>query len=70
MLIGIDFDKFSDIKTCLQFIQKLANEFSVFVLPSECFSYQGYFRIVVTSTEQMLEEASDRIIKFCANHYC
>lgn len=69
MLIGIDLNKFPKIDSSLQFMQMLADEQSVFVLPSECFNYQGFIRIVLTATEEMLSEASDRIKKFCECHY-
>ncbi|KAL7026896.1 hypothetical protein ACKWTF_005219 [Chironomus riparius] len=69
MLIGIDLNKFPKIETSLQFMQMLADEQSVFVLPSECFNYQGFIRIVLTATEEMLAEASDRIKKFCECYY-
>lgn len=69
MMIGIEFDKFPNIRTCLEFMQALAMEQSVFVIPGECFFFPGFIRIVLTAPEEMLIESCTRIKEFCAKHY-
>lgn len=69
MMVGIEFDKFPTISTCLEFMRGLAMEQSVFVFPGECFFYPGFIRIVLTAPEDLLIESCNRIKEFCDVHY-
>lgn len=69
IMVGIEFDKFPKIKTCLEFMRCLAMEQSVFLIPGECFFYPGFIRIVLTAPEEVLIEACQRIREFCELHY-
>lgn len=69
MLTKVQLENFPQFKTTMEFMQKLANDENVFVLPSECFDFPGFFRIILTAPEEMLTEACDRIANFCAKYY-
>lgn len=68
MMIGIDLEKFSKFKSCLEFIENLTVEQSVLAFPGPCFDYPGYFRFVLTVPEDQLIEACQRIQEFCYQH--
>lgn len=69
MMIGIELEKFPGITSCFEFSQKLLNEQSVGVFPgSPCFSFPGFFRIVLTVPEDLIIEACERIKEFCEKH--
>ncbi|XP_071091533.1 tyrosine aminotransferase-like [Haliotis cracherodii] len=69
MMVGYDKDLFPEFKTDIDFTQSLVTEQSVFCLPSTCFQYSNYFRIVLTVPTEKVTEACDRIQEFCSNHY-
>lgn len=69
MMVGIDHAKMKKIRTCLEFMQKLAEEQSVFVFPGESFNFPNYFRLVLTAPENILIESCERIDKFCNKYY-
>lgn len=69
MMVEIDHKRFPRLPTCLTFMRRLAEEESVFVYPGEAFNFNGTFRIVLTTPEEMLKEACERIIEFCARYY-
>lgn len=69
MLIGIDFKKFKDINTSIDFMRQLAEEESVLFFPGECFNYPGFLRVVLSTSEETIKEISRRIIEFCERHY-
>ncbi|BES88882.1 Aminotransferase class I and II [Nesidiocoris tenuis] len=69
MMVCVDMRNFPGIKNGLDFVSQLVCEESVFPLPGECFSYPGYFRIVLSVPEEMLEAACRRISDFCDRHY-
>ncbi|XP_020915561.1 tyrosine aminotransferase isoform X2 [Exaiptasia diaphana] len=68
MMVGINTSMFEDIKDDVEFTEKLVAEQSVFCLPAQCFRYPNYFRIVLTTPEEMTKEAALRITEFCATH--
>jgi tyrosine aminotransferase len=68
MFLGVDVEKFKDIASSIDFMRKLAEEESVFLVPSECFNYPGFLRIVISSSEEILSEAADRIAEFAYRH--
>ncbi|KAG5684926.1 hypothetical protein PVAND_014134 [Polypedilum vanderplanki] len=69
MLIGIKLEKFPNINSSLEFMQRLANEQSVFTFPSEVFNFPGFLRFVLTSHDEALVEACERLSKFCEKYY-
>lgn len=69
MMIGIEHRHFPKLATCLEFMRNLAMEQSVFVVPGECFNFPGFFRIVLTASEEMLIEACERMSEFCSKYY-
>lgn len=68
MMVQIEVEKFKDITDCMDFVQKLICEQSVFVLPGKCFNLPNYFRVVFTAPQDKLTEAYDRIAVFCREH--
>lgn len=68
MFVGIDVDQFRGIKSSIDFMKKLAQEESVFCIPSECFNYPRFLRIVISSSEEILTEAANRIAEFASKH--
>lgn len=69
MMVEIDKNCFQNMETTLEFVTKLMEEESVFCLPGECFGISFFMRIVVTPPPEMLKEACERIVEFCARHY-
>ena len=68
IMVGIQLDKFKDIKNDMEFTERLVAEESVLCLPGQCFKYPNFFRIVFTAPKNKLEEAYERIRQFCARH--
>ncbi|CAO3630766.1 unnamed protein product [Mucor hiemalis] len=68
MMVGIEIEKFKDIKSGVEFSAKLLDEENVVCLPGECFTYPNYVRFVITPTIDRLEEAYKRMAEFCARH--
>lgn len=68
MFLGINIKQFKNIESSIDFMRKLAEEESVFVTPSECFNYPGFLRIVISSSEEILSEAANRIAQFAQKH--
>jgi tyrosine aminotransferase len=68
MMVGIDHTKLKGISSCREFMNRLANEQSVFVFPGQCFNYSGYFRIVLTAPEDILVESCERVKEFCSKY--
>jgi aspartate/methionine/tyrosine aminotransferase len=61
----IDFNYLSpEVDSSSKFCELLAAEEGLLVLPSECFSATGSFRIVICNPVEVLEEAMDRIQAF------
>ncbi|XP_014676018.1 PREDICTED: tyrosine aminotransferase-like [Priapulus caudatus] len=69
MMVGLEMDRFPAFGNDLEFTEKMVEEQSVFCLPTQCFAYSNYFRIVLTVPEEKLVEACERITEFCHNHY-
>uniref|UniRef100_A0A0A9WAY0 Tyrosine aminotransferase n=2 Tax=Lygus hesperus TaxID=30085 RepID=A0A0A9WAY0_LYGHE len=69
MMVRVDMWDFPGFKNGLDFVSQLVAEESVFPLPGECFSYPGYFRIVLSVPAEMLEVACHRIAEFCERHF-
>ncbi|XP_041376310.1 tyrosine aminotransferase-like [Gigantopelta aegis] len=69
MMVGYEKERFPDIKDDVDFTEKLVKEQSVFCLPSKCFQYANFFRIVLTVPSDKVVEACERIKEFCSSHY-
>lgn len=67
MMISIDKTMYGDD---VQFASNLIKEESVFCLPGSAFSAPGWIRLVITQSEDIIEEASHRIREFCARRQC
>uniref|UniRef100_A0A8R1DM57 Tyrosine aminotransferase n=1 Tax=Caenorhabditis japonica TaxID=281687 RepID=A0A8R1DM57_CAEJA len=66
MMVAVSKSAFgSDVNFC----QNLIKEESVFCLPGQAFSAPGYFRLVLTSSTEEMEEAAVRISEFCLRHF-
>jgi tyrosine aminotransferase len=68
-MIKIDLENFPKFSSCLEFMQHLAMEQSVFVFPGIYFNSPGFFRIVTTTPEDLLIEACERMKEFCGKYY-
>ncbi|KNC80684.1 tyrosine aminotransferase [Sphaeroforma arctica JP610] len=68
MMVGIDVEAFTDLKTDMEMCQALITEESVFVLPGSCFQKPNFFRIVFTAPIEKLREAYERLAEFCEKH--
>lgn len=68
IMVQIVFEEFSDIDTDVKFSQKLLDEEAVFVLPGSCFGAPSFFRVVICPPLEKLDEACDRIKRFCERH--
>jgi tyrosine aminotransferase len=64
VMIGIDTDVLN-VKDDVEFSQRLVKEESVFVLPGQVFQMPNYFRVVITSPRDVMEDACSRIRSFC-----
>jgi len=68
MMVGLDRKAFPEFKNCLEIVEGMVREQSVFCLPGKCFGINDFFRVVLTVPREMLEKACDRIEQFCKNH--
>ena len=69
MMVCIAIDHFPYFKDDLHFVETLVSEESVFCLPGKCFEYPGYVRLVLAISNEMLQEALNRIEAFCKRYY-
>ena len=65
-LIGKSTPSGKEIKTCTNFAEYLLEDALVAVVPGEAFGAPGYFRISYATSDQLLQEACQRIQAFCA----
>jgi tyrosine aminotransferase len=68
LLVKINPQKFKHVKNDVDFAMQLFEKESVFVLPGEVFQIPNFFRIVITPPKDKLEEACNRIQRFCSKH--
>ncbi|CAH0558156.1 unnamed protein product [Brassicogethes aeneus] len=69
MVVEVQMNRFPKFTNGLDFVQKLMEEESVFLLPGDCFQIPGFMRIVLTVPENLLKEACSRICEFCNRNY-
>ncbi len=67
-MIQIKVEEFADIKSDVEFANKLLNEQGVFLLPGQCFGIENFVRIVFAPPMQKLRAAYGRIADFCRAH--
>ncbi|KAN0023224.1 hypothetical protein ACTFIU_011391 [Dictyostelium citrinum] len=67
-MIEIDCSKYEDIADDNEFVGKLLEEQSVFLLQGTVFSLPNFFRIVFCAPIDKLTEAYERMIEFCEAH--
>merc|ERR1712157_625336 len=67
-LVGLELDRFSDIRTDVEFCKALVREENVYCLPGSAFGAPGTIRLAFASPESILEEAARRIVRFCQRH--
>lgn len=68
MLVRIDLDTFPAFTDDIDFCAALYREEAVFVLPGQCFEAGGYFRVVLASPAEVMQEVGARLQEFCARH--
>nr|AAG00298.1 tyrosine aminotransferase [Trypanosoma rangeli] len=64
----IELEKFKDIKTDVEFFEKLLEEENVQVLPGSIFNLPGFMRVTTTRPVSVYREAVERIKAFCKRH--
>lgn len=68
VMARIDFDKLRDIKTDVEFFEKLLEEENVQLLPGTIFHAPGFLRLVTTRPVSVYRDAVERIKAFCQRH--
>jgi len=69
MMVRIDFAEFRDIENDVAFCSKLLNEQNCLTFPSKCFFEDGFFRMIICTTTEVINEFGDRLQEFCDAHY-
>jgi len=69
MMVGIDMARFPEFTNDLQIVEAMVTEQSVFALPGKCFDIANYLRLVLTVPGDMMRQACERMVEFCAAHY-
>ncbi|CBZ26087.1 putative tyrosine aminotransferase [Leishmania mexicana MHOM/GT/2001/U1103] len=68
VMLKLNLSYFQDLKSDMEFYEKLLDEENVQVLPGEIFGMSGFIRATVSRPPAVLNEAVDRIIEFCERH--
>ena len=69
MMVKIDIDEFDDIADDIDFCKKLLTEKNVLTFPSQCFFERGFFRMILCTKPETINEFGDRLQAFCTEHY-
>lgn len=69
MMVRIDYAEFHDIENDVAFCSKLLNEQNCLTFPSKCFFEDGFFRMIICTTTEVINEFGDRLQEFCDAHY-
>ena len=69
MMVKIDIDEFDDIADDIDFCKKLLTEKNVLTFPSQCFFERGFFRMILCTKPETINEFGDRLQDFCNEHY-
>ena len=68
-MIMIDFEYLDpSIDTSLKFCEGVAFEHGLLMLPAECFSYTGSFRVVLCNPVEVLDKALTRVAEYIEAH--
>ena len=68
MMVRIDFDLLDGITDDTDFCNKLLAEQNVLTFPSACFLDQGFFRMIICTTPEIINNFGDRLTEFCSAH--
>jgi len=68
MMVGINPDDFKDIEDDVDFCKKLLAEENCFTFPSTCFLSKNFFRVIICTSPDVLNEFGDRLEAFCKAH--
>ncbi|KAF8286332.1 tyrosine aminotransferase [Trypanosoma cruzi] len=68
LMSRIDSEKYRDIKTDVEFFEKLLEEENVQVLPGTIFHAPGFTRLTTTRPVEVYREAVERVKTFCQRH--
>ena len=69
MMVRVDVGEFADIADDVEFCQKLLHEECCLVFPSSCFFSKNFFRVVICTSEALIDEFAARVKAFCEKHY-
>lgn len=69
MMVGIEPSEFKDIVDDIDFCKKLLQEMNCLTFPSQCFFSKNFFRIIICTKPEILNEFGDRLEQFCNAHY-
>lgn len=69
MMVRIDFEEFEGISDDVDFCAKLLTEQNCLTFPSKCFFEDGFFRMIICTTEATINEFGERLQEFCDTHY-
>lgn len=61
MMVRIDFDEFEGIENDVDFCKKLLTEQNCLTFPSQCFFEEGFFRMILCTTEATINEFGERL---------
>ena len=69
MMVKIDIAQFKDITDDIDFCKKLLADQNVLTFPSQCFFERGFFRMILCTKPETINEFGDRLQDFCTKHY-
>ena len=69
MMVRIELQEFADISDDVDFCKKLLTEQNCLVFPSKCFFEEGFFRMIICTTPETIDEFGERLQEFCSAHY-
>lgn len=61
MMVRIDFEEFSDISDDVDFCKKMLHEQHCLTFPSKCFFESGFFRMIICTKVETINEFGDRL---------
>jgi len=69
MMVRIECDQFSDIGDDIEFCRKLLTEQNCLTFPSTCFFEKNFFRMIICTLPETINQFGDRLQEFCTAHY-
>ena len=69
MMVRIEFQEFDGIENDVQFCKMLLHEQNCLTFPSQCFFENGFFRMIICTTTETINQFGDRLQEFCNTHY-